>query len=177
MSFTRSRISLLILGSIALAALSGCATTASTSPKEAVTEHISRFSKVDVTVAAAQGQDEAGQSLTTIQQQVTQKLAPRFTSVTLEKNEKQKGVLGVELKVVDYKRVGGAARLFLGTLPGPDRVSVEGTLFDMANHKKIGTFTGTAEANLGGIVVGDAGIARASAKLGEEIATYLNTNN
>jgi len=153
----------------------GCATTAKTENASPMTEKISKFNKIDVRVKT--GIDEAKQSLNTIETQVASNLEPRFKTVRLVEGEKEEGTLVLNLEVVDYKRHSNVGRFFLGSLMGPDIVTVKATLINLATNQPIGTFTGTGEANLGGIVVGDTGIYRASTELGKEINKFLAAQN
>jgi len=161
---------------LALAAFAtGCATTAKTENATPVTEKISKFNKIDVRVKT--GIDEAKQSINTIETQVANKMEPRFKSVRLVEGEKEEGTLALNLDVVAYKKVSAVGRFFLGSLLGPDHITVKATLVDLGSNKVIGSFTGTGDATLGGIVVGDAGIHQASAELGKEISKYLASQN
>lgn len=167
-------LKLVALSSLLAAAVlaTGCATTAKTENGSPLTEKLSKYNKIDVRVKTGIG--EAKESLNTIETQIANKLEPRFKTVRLVEGEKEEGTVVLNLDLVDYKRHSNISRFFLGTLPGPDRIIVHATLVDLTTNKTIGTFTGTGEANLGGIVVGDAGIYRASSELGKEINKYLS---
>ena len=164
----------LALGALSISMLAGCATSGTHATTETVNPKLSKFDSINVVVSTKV--PEATSQLKTIQDQVLNKLEGRFTVASLAKGEHQKGVLGMKLEVVDFKAVGGAAHFFLGGLAGPDRVSVAGTFYDMGSGKKIGAFTSTGEARLGGIVTGNTGTVRASEQLGKEIAALIDSN-
>ena len=162
----------LTLASVAL--LAGCASSGTHATTEPLAANLSKFQKVNVVLVSKVPAAES--ELKAIRDQVEAKLAPHFDVVVLDNNEKASGVLQMKLEITDLKVIGGAAHFFLGPLAGPDRVAVNGTLTDMGTGNRIGAFTSTGEARLGGIVVGNTGTLRASAKLGEEIAELVKSN-
>jgi hypothetical protein len=166
----------LVSSVVALAGLASCATTGSHQAVDPVTEKIALFDKVDVKVTTKMS--DADDAISTVKDAVTKALQPRFAPTEGLDGKKWPGTLGVELEITDFNRVSGGARMFLGPLAGKDRVAVKGTLIDLATNKQIGTFTGLGESSGGrGIQIGDAGVFRASAALGDEISKYLTQEN
>lgn len=165
------------LGLCSAALLSGCATSGTHAATEPLSANLSNYHKINVVLVSKVPAQPS--ELQTIQEQVQAKLAPRFSVVAVGENEKPTDVLQMKLELTDLQVIGGAAHFFLGPLAGPDRVAVNGTLTDLGTGNKLGAFTSTGEARLGGIVVGNTGTFRASGQLGEEIAELIkgNTSN
>ena len=163
-------ISLLgVLGAVVV--LSGCATAGSHHAVEAANTDLSKFKQIDVTISSkASG---AGEVLDTIQNEVMKELQSKFDYTPGETGKAAPGVLGVKLDVVSFGRANRVARIFLGPLAGSDTITVEGELIDRGTGKRIGTFTSSGEFRGGGIIIGDAGVQRAAARLGEEILAHL----
>ena len=156
--------------------LAGCATSGTHAATEPFSAKLTNYKKINVVLVS--NNTDATAELKTIQ---TTKLEiradsrhPKVASTPVDAHAT--GVLQVKLEIVDFQAPSGMAHFFLGPLAGPDRVAVNGTFYDMATGRKIGTFTSSGEAHLGGIVVGDTGTYRASTQLGEEIAALIKDN-
>ena len=153
---------------------SGCASTATTQEKDKVSENISQFSKVDVTVTTTL--DDAKASMPTVKDAITKEIAGNFTAASSKSNSKSAKTLGLQINIVSYEIHGAFPRLMIGYLLS-DKVGIEAKLVDMSTNKTIGTFSGEGTSRVGGIMIGDASTYRASIALGDEISKYLTAHN